>query len=311
MSGTDSRFAKRLSAGIPLLLLGFFLSNTCAQNQPARAPSSDKARAPIAISALPSGKIAVLESRGGLSLIDSSTGRETPLKETLGNFTAMDMTSAVVGNEESLFVTMYWVFSKQALHGNQGLLVQYSLQGQEVRKWSALGHVFSGIAVDQSHNVVYLASANSGEIWAGGLLEHTDPKVVEHVGGASLIGPLALDADGQRLFVADLGSSSIFVVDLARHKSRLLVSGLGEPAALSFEPSQHKLYIADAGRHRVSQISVDSAGAKLMDFSTTREIREPRGLAVAADRSIWVGDFEANAVFRLSPDGKLAVTVRR
>jgi hypothetical protein len=93
--------------------------------------------APIAISTLPSGVLPVLEFRGGLSLINPVTGMVTPSKETLGNFTPLDMAAVRLGNEEFIFVTMYWAFSTQSTQGNEGLVVQYSLQGQEVHKWFA------------------------------------------------------------------------------------------------------------------------------------------------------------------------------
>ena len=35
------------------------------------------------------------------------------------------------------------------------------------------------------------------------------------------------------------------MVDLSSRKSRLFVSGMGEPAALTYDPDQQKLYVAD------------------------------------------------------------------
>ncbi len=311
MNTVNRDSAKWLCKSTLLVLLGLCVLRAHAQMAPvAPAQRSDRGRSPIAISALPSGQVSVLGFRGGLSLVDSATGRQVPIKASLGNSIPVDMTSARVSDQEFIFVTMYWAFSTQSLQGNQGIVVQYSLQGQEVRKWSVIGHVFAGIAADGPRQTIYLGSANSGDISTLNVAEQTSPRVTEHVSGASMIGPLALDMDGQRLFAADLGSGTIYVVDLAHHKSRVLVSGLGEPAALSYEPSQHKLYIADASRHRISQVSVDVAGAKVSDFSTVAQLREPRGVTVGPNHSVWVADFGAGTVLQLSATGQVTATVR-
>ena len=178
-------------------------------------------------------------------------------------------------------------------------------------KWFVLGHIFGGIVVDGANQIIYLGSANSGDISTLSVADQTSPKVTAHVTGASTIGPLALDLEGQRLFAADTGAGSIYVVDLARHNSRLLVSGLGEPAALSYEPSQHKLYIADAARHRVSQVSVEATSPKVSDFSAVPELREPRGVAVGPNHAVWVADYGAGTVLQLSAAGRVVSTVRR
>jgi DNA-binding beta-propeller fold protein YncE len=304
---TNFSFLKPLFRGALLML--FFLEGpaVCAQVAPAAQPS--KKHSPIAINALPSGSVFVLGSHGGLSLIDPATHLRTPMKTSLGNFTPLDMTSVHLGDQDYLLVTMYWAFSTQAAQGNEAVLVQYSLQGKEVQKWSTLGHVFAGIAADGTHHCVYLGSTTSGDIWKLNLAGQEPPKSIAHT-GASMIGPLALDVEGQRLFAADLGSGSIYVVDLAHNKSRSLTSGLGEPAALSYDPSQHKLYIADAARHRISQISVDGATPKVSDFSTAPELHEPRGVSVASDHTVWVADFDSGEIIQLSAAGKVMATVQ-
>lgn len=310
MTTANRNLAQRLRQGVFLALLGFALVHVHAQMAPtAPTQRTDRDHSPIAISSLPSGALSVLTFRGGLSVINSGTSRQTPLKASLGNFTPLDMAAALVGDQEFIFVTMYWVFSTQSTQGNEGVIVQYSLQGQEVRKWSALGRVFAGIAVDGDHQVAYLGNASGGDISTLNLADSASPKFAIHVTGASMIGPLALDKEGQRLFAADLGAGTIYVVDLAGRKSRLLVSGLGEPAALAYEPSQHKLYIADAGRHRISQVSVDATNPKASDYSVG-DLHEPRGLAVEPNHSVWVADFGAGTVLQLSGTGQVLTTVR-
>jgi DNA-binding beta-propeller fold protein YncE len=303
-------FSKPLFHGAFFILLCVKGLSVYAQMAPAApAAQASKKHSPIAINVLPSGSVFVLGSHGGLSLIDPATHQRTPMKTSLGNFTPLDMTSVHLGDQDYLLITMYWAFSTQAAQGNEAVLVQYSLQGKEAQKWSTLGHVFAGIAADGTHQCVYLGSTTSGDIWKLSLSGQESPKSIAHT-GASMIGPLALDLEGKRLFAADLGAGSIYVIDLAHNKSRSLASGLGEPAALSYDSSQHKLYIADASRHRISQISVDATTPKVSDFFTAPELHEPRGVSVAADHTVWAADFDSGTIIQISGTGKILATVK-
>jgi DNA-binding beta-propeller fold protein YncE len=270
----------------------------------------NKDHSPIAISAFRSGTVIVLEASGGLSTISPGSSRRTPVKASLGSFSPVDMTAVHIGEQDSLLVTMYWAFSSQSAQGNEGVVEQYSPQGEEQHQWSQLGHTFAGIAADGDRQTIYLGSSNTADISTLSMMEKSPPKATMHVSGASMIGPMALDTAGQRLFAADLGAGKIYVVDLASGKSRQLASGLGEPAALSYDGSQHKLYIADAARHRVSQILVDTPGAKTADFFASGELHEPRGVTVAPDHSVWVADFVSGVVMQLSAAGKVVAKVQ-
>jgi len=260
-----------------------------------------KAQGPVAISALPSGTLVVLGGRGRLSLIDSTSGGVTLLKDSLGYFTPADMAAVRIGDTDSIFVALY----NTALR--QGLLARYSLAGAQLQTWSARA---AGVAIDPLHHIVYLGDAVTGEISslsANG--NATSPSFLVEVSGVNRLGPLAADAAGQRLFAADVGAGTIYVVDLASRKSRLLASGLEEPAALSYDADQQRLYVADASRHCIWQISTNSPKPKPSIFSSAPQLREPRGISVDAQHTVWVADHAALAVFKLSPAGTVVQTI--
>ena len=260
-----------------------------------------KAQGPVAISALPSGTLVVLGGRGRLSLIDSTSGGVTLLKDSLGYFTPVDMAAVRIGDTDSIFVALY----NTALR--QGLLARYSLAGAQLQTWSARA---AGVAIDPLHHIVYLGDAVTGEISslsANG--NATSPSFLVEVSGVNRLGPLAADAAGQRLFAADVGAGTIYVVDLASRKSRLLASGLEEPAALSYDADQQRLYVADASRHCIWQISTNSPKPKPSIFSSAPQLREPRGISVDAQHTVWVADHAALAVFKLSPAGTVVQTI--
>ncbi|MFL6576554.1 MAG: YncE family protein [Povalibacter sp.] len=58
---------------------------------------------------------------------------------------------------------------------------------------------------------------------------------------------LAVDLDGQRLFVAELGNDSVDVIDLKSNVVRQRIAGLKEPQGVGYLPSTHTLYVANGG----------------------------------------------------------------
>ena len=57
----------------------------------------------------------------------------------------------------------------------------------------------------------------------------------------------ALDAEGQRLFVAELGNNSVGIVDLKEGRVLRRLDGLSEPQGLAFHAPTGTLYVANAG----------------------------------------------------------------
>ena len=268
-------------------------------------------QAPIALSALPSGVLVILGTNGQLSVLQPETGALALIKKTLGYFTPVDMQAAHLPDGDSIFATMYTTLSGSQAVQRRALLVRYSLTGQEVRTWLIQGHLFTGLAVDAASGVIYLGDAVTGEVSRLNVKsKETSPEFVAQVYGVSRLGPLALDTEGRRLFVGDVGIGQIYVLDLTRRRSFLLASSLGEPAALAYDPSEHRLYAADAARHCIWQISVDSARRTALAFSSPPEFREPRGVAIDAQHNLWVADYGARSVFKLSATGQVTQKIQ-
>lgn len=57
---------------------------------------------------------------------------------------------------------------------------------------------------------------------------------------------LAIDLEGMRLFVAELGNDSVGVVDLRAGKVVDTIDGLAEPQGVGWEPGTHTLWVANA-----------------------------------------------------------------
>jgi DNA-binding beta-propeller fold protein YncE len=261
----------------------------------------EKAQGPVAISALPSGTLAVLGGRGRLSLIDTNSGKVTLLKDSLGYFSPLDMAAVRVGNTDSIFIALYNTTLRQ------GVLAKYSLAGNQVQTWYARA---AGVAIDPVRHTVYVGDAVTGEISSLSTDGNsTSPSFLLEVSGITRLGPLAVDVAGSRLLVADVGQGTIYVVDLATRRSHLLASGMGEPAALSYDGDRQRLYVADASRHCIWQIAMNSPKPKTSAFSSAPELREPRGITVDAQHTVWVADHAARAVFKLSQAGLVVQSI--
>src|SRR5258708_2336803 len=64
---------------------------------------------------------------------------------------------------------------------------------------------------------------------------------------AGRIDHLAVDAERQRLYVAELGNNSVGVVDLKERKLLRTLHGFREPQGIAYDPSTDTVYVASAG----------------------------------------------------------------
>jgi DNA-binding beta-propeller fold protein YncE len=68
---------------------------------------------------------------------------------------------------------------------------------------------------------------------------------------------LAVDLEGKRLFVAELGSDTVGVIDLRSYRVRQRVTDLAEPQGLGYLPATQTLYVANGGDGSVRTFTGD------------------------------------------------------
>ena len=281
----------------------FVLSFALHADSQMASQSMDRAQGPIAISFLPSGKLVVLGGRGRLSVIDAGNRSAEPVKSSLGYFIPADMTAAHIADNDAVFVALYNAAERQ------GVLAQYSLSGEQIRTWTPRATI-AGLAIDASQQKLYLGDPVTGEISTLALSGKSEtPSYLLEVPGIARLGPLAVDTIGQQLFAADVGAGSIYRIDLRTHKSVLMASGMAEPAALTYDEAQKVLYIADAGARKIWRIDTSSTKPRATIFSAAPELREPRGIAVDSQHTVWIADHGAIAVFKLAEQGTVSMKI--
>lgn len=233
-----------------------------------------------------------------------------PMRIVVGDlvpYRAIDFTSALLNGKECVVVSLVLRASDAAL----AKIAQYSLDGRLVAQWvMPKGRVLSaGVAVDPKQHVAYIANARRPEIYTLELQE--SPARLRQFAGlrdAGVLGPLILDERRHRLLVGDVVNGAVYSIDLATRRVALLTALGGEPAALAIDGTGERLYVADAAGERIQMVLLQTGAVST--FAMPSELREPRGLAVAPDGGVWVGDAETGTLLLLSDTGALLRTVR-
>jgi hypothetical protein len=104
--------------------------------------------------------------------------------------------------------------------------------------------------------------------------------------------------------VADTGKRRVLILDSRGGVRRSITTGAGrliEPYALAV--SGHVLYVLDSERRAIERYALD--GRFEAEVFRGRALAHPRGMAVGPNHDLYVADPGANAVFVISPDGRI------
>jgi DNA-binding beta-propeller fold protein YncE len=132
--------------------------------------------------------------------------------------------------------------------------------------------------------------------------------VVTRLGDQALMSPVAVAAGpGGSVFLADSVLGQVFAVARDGKLQRVVIAqGLRRPAALAYDSSRRRLYVADSSGHRVHVYDAD--GHPLLDFGgngrDTGRFNSPTHLAVTSDGSVLVTDALNHRVQVFDPSGR-------
>jgi DNA-binding beta-propeller fold protein YncE len=184
-----------------------------------------------------------------------------------------------------------------------GMLVCYSNRQFE-RSWIART-LLTGIVPDPEGHRLFLSGGLTNQIY---LFDWNDPaasptKSFATVPGAQLLGPLALDTDRHLLYAGDQRTGAIFVIDVNSRSVSQLGQIAGQPNALAFDSAHRTLYVADSVGRKVWTFAISDNAVKPRVFSHSPDFLQPVAIAIDPRGTVWVGDLQSNAIFRLSPNG--------
>ena len=178
---------------------------------------------------------------------------------------------------------------------------------------------------------VFIAMAGSQPIWRldlreGRIAPHVDSgseEVAEREAPeAAPAPPMALATDGERLYFADAGTSSVRVASFEPHGEVTTLVGTGladigdrdgvgeevrlrHAAGLAWGPGNHRLWIADTDNHKLKTLDPASRRVETVEpFEET--LSEPMGLA-AAGHYMVVADTNHHRILRVDQIDKRVV----
>ena len=111
----------------------------------------------------------------------------------------------------------------------------------------------AAVAMTRPVRAAALLAAALGLLGCGGAPASAGPaplvleRTIPLAGVKGRIDHLAIDPDGRRLFVAELGNGSVEAIDLATGRSAGRIEGLKEPQGLGYLPSRAELVVATGG----------------------------------------------------------------
>lgn len=145
--------------------------------------------------------------------------------------------------------------------------------------------------------------------------KRAEARELHRIGDELLVSPVAVALGaGDSLFVADSWLKKVFVVDAGGRWQRTIASpDLVRPAAVAYDGSADRLYVADSARHR---IAVYSGAGQLVQIFGSRgagdgEFNAPTHLAVTRERELLVTDALNHRVQAFDSSGRFLWKIGR
>jgi DNA-binding beta-propeller fold protein YncE len=149
---------------------------------------------------------------------------------------------------------------------------------------------------------IYVSNSTTNEVF-GVAVGDQNARVgrIAAIPDAERLGAMAIALATRRLYVADMGAPQLFTIDLGSRAVRTVnLPGVGEVRGMVWHAQTKRLYIADSGSETVWVVDPNAPAPKAERVVTDKRLRDPAGVTVAPDGTIWVADESARAVFQIS-----------
>lgn len=280
---------------VPPLILALFCSLLCFGGV-----GRPRFVQPVALSPASSGGLYVLDVARRVEYVPGNgSSLDASKTEVLADFRApwqvVDMAAVHRGSNDRIYVLL--------ASQNRGMLLSYSNRKFE-RSW--MGEtLLGGIAPDPAGHRVFLSGSLTSDIF---YVDVNNPqtsvtKVFAPVPGSQILGPLAVDSSRHVLYAGDERLGTIYAINLESKAVSTVAQIQGQPSALAFDAARHTLYVTDSVGQRVWAIEILGRRARTRLLSNSIDFRLPSAITIDSSGTVWVGDPESKAVFRLSSDG--------
>ena len=114
--------------------------------------------------------------------------------------------------------------------------------------------------------------------------------------------PIQVLLAGDQLFVSNLSSNDLYVIDTATFQVQAHIETAVQPLDLALAPNGKTLYATNSGTNALTIVDIESGQARTVALADTRE--GLYGIAATADK-IFTTDIANNRVLVLSPQGRI------
>jgi len=259
---------------------------------------------PVAIAIGRSAEAIILRADGRLYSFDTQRGR-TPNEffRVPSDFAASDIGIASTANGQVKCL----IVNSKSTSKYASFVLQLSADKKQV--WTKLPDrgVYVGIAVESAGKFAYATNSTTNTVYRVELgNERGRVTPVASMPKAEVLGSMVLDEAGQRLFVADMTGGAVFMVSLGKKSEprRVEVSSASEIRALAWQPAGRRLFVADAGQESV--FAIDPERPTDVYEVTHKVFKQPSGLALATDGSVWGVDQGSRTLFQILANQRTA-----
>lgn len=205
-------------------------------------------------------------------------------------------------------------FSLNSRLGKQSgsFVLQLGPDNREIWSWLRVPGVYVGVALEAARGIAYVANSSTNEVFSVAVGDQSArPVRVAAIPGAVRIGALALAAATRRLYVSDMSAPRIYTIELNGGPVKAVDAGVEEARAIAWDAASKRLFIADSGRETILVIDPNARAPRAERIVSDKRLRDPAGLAVAPDGSLWVADESARTIVQVSTAGKAILRTLR
>jgi hypothetical protein len=232
----------------------------------------------------------------------AQTGASPLVIATLGSSNQVfDMALGQSNGQSHLFVSV--------IQGNAGQVMRYSVAGIFEGNWFQYPPL-GALSTDDQKHLVYISVLSTGQLYSQNFSDQQLGQPLFRFSEASGLSPLAVDVQTQTIYAGDVAKHVVYSLDLGSKTSRMVAEDIGTPAAMIVNPISKELIIADGSGAAVWTLSLSPSVGKPALFVRGKPLKQPSGVAVARDGSIWVADQGAHAIFHYSRSHQLLATIR-
>jgi len=290
-----------VAAGLTLVvLMATLAARQPSSKVPVRPAPRGYSAGPVALSLRQPSEAMVLQADGRVFTLNTARGAiGSQFYRIPAGYQAVDM-SAGTGSAGPI---VCFTLNKSSSKDYGSFVLQILPDRREIWNWLSTGGVYVGLALDAAAGQAYVGNSTTNAIYRVPIgSKDVRAQQIAIVGDAERIGAMAIDPAGGRLFVADMGADRVYVVSLAgqRKPRAIALYGIEEVRAITWDARTRRIYAADSAEETIWAIDPELSSSKPQRILTDRRVKDPSGLALADDGTLWVADEVARMLFQVS-----------